>query len=157
MSRFERAGHRLPSRTRTILLVFGIVLVSPIVLSIYVLTVVLVGNLWEEHRFAEAVSRAPIPDNTTVIDSQTEFGHLVGNGDHCDIRVVQVLATSLGPDQIEQSDTSWAKSVDRELDRQTLVQVTDTRETRADRRLLHVEWFTLGRTSGGLDTLDPRC
>jgi hypothetical protein len=140
----EQTGVCVPRRPLRPVLVLGLVLVSPVVLVILVVLVVLIMNFWQERRFADAVASAPLPDDTTVINSQTEFGHLVGNGDHCDIRVVQTVSTPLTLEEMLQTYVGWTRVVDHTLHRQTLVRVTDMEQTQGNRRLLHVEWLTLG-------------
>ena len=156
MRPFERARLQVLRHRRKLLLALGLVVLAPAAPLIIAILIVLPGNAWAQYRFEDAVSKVPIPDDSSVVDHSTEFGHLRGNGDHCDVRVLQVLATPLSAQELQQLDDAWAASIRRSLERRTLVFVHDLGQPSGDRHLLEVEWFTYG-VEGGLDTIDPRC
>src|SRR5688500_7730661 len=57
-------------------------------------------NNWQLDRFARNLYDYPLPPQTEVVNHQAEVG-LMGNGNHCDYVVRQVLLTSLVPEDIE--------------------------------------------------------
>src|SRR5688572_28133558 len=57
-------------------------------------------NDWQLQKFASNLFNYPLPPQTEIINRHSEVG-LMGNGNHCDFLVTQIMRTRLSESEIE--------------------------------------------------------
>jgi|SRR5579871_350758 len=111
-------------------------------------------------QFERALYDYPLPVGSSVVDRHSNF-ELMGNGEHCDIDVTQILRTPLSRDEVYRyyAAAGLVEALKPTRGGEAVyVQVRDTAQEVTGERQVIVDLISPGWDRFfSLDTFDPRC